>query len=517
MNLRITKLIAIAGLCLLFNFSTAQISIANNGLTASGSGNNTVSLGGTLNNAQTAIDFGSGNSSSNFLLKKGSSNYFFVDNNGNTGIGTATPSYKFHAIGTARFQTNVANGFTIGNDASTNYFAFDGTTGVVNILLLTSRNFSTLSNGASFFSGDNGSGPVNYVYFQNGAKLVGYQQPFTILRSYPQFGSSLVVDDDGNTGAYPSDYRIASFKRFTVEKAYIDKDGGGYFGSNVKIATLNTALTAPTTSGTTKMVITDANGQLSFANIPSGGTATLNSIAAATGTSTINNAAYQHEWQWNSLAAGTGLKLSAASTAAASNTQKLFEVAVSGANATASQTTYGAYFTNTHTGTSSSNVAAYFSASGGTNNYSALFDGGNVGIGTATPNTNAKLDVNGNIFSSGKIAIGTTDMAKIGTYALAVNGDAIFKKVKVSLYTSWPDYVFHKNYELLPLSEVEKFISINNHLPEVPSAKEIETNGIDLGDNQTILLKKIEELTLYIIQQQKEIEELKSAVRALKK
>src|SRR5258705_8273272 len=71
----------------------AQIYLADNGLTASGSGSSkTVSLGGTLNNAATSIDFGSGNSSSNFLFKKGTSNYFFIDNNGKIGIGTATPS-----------------------------------------------------------------------------------------------------------------------------------------------------------------------------------------------------------------------------------------------------------------------------------------------------------------------------------------------------------------------------------------------------------------------------------------
>lgn len=132
---------------------------------------------------------------------------------------------------------------------------------------------------------------------------------------------------------------------------------------------------------------------------------------------------------------------------------------------------------------------------------------GRVGIGTAIPNSNAKLDVNGNIFSNGKIAIGTTDMLNIGTYSLAVNGDAIVNKLKVKAYP-WADYVFNDNYPLLPLPEVEKFIQTHRHLPDVPSATEVEKDGLDVGDNQAILLKKIEELTLYIIDQDKRIKRL---------
>lgn len=90
-------------------------------------------------------------------------------------------------------------------------------------------------------------------------------------------------------------------------------------------------------------------------------------------------------------------------------------------------------------------------------------------------------------------------------YRLAVNGNAIFTKVKVQQYSSWPDYVFNASYKLLSLSELEKFIQQNHHLPEVPSAKEVAESGLDLGDNQVTLLKKIEELTLYLIEQNKKI------------
>ena len=142
-------------------------------------------------------------------------------------------------------------------------------------------------------------------------------------------------------------------------------------------------------------------------------------------------------------------------------------------------------------------------------NDGGAFFNNTVGIGTTTPNTAAKLDVNGNIFTSGKLAIGTTDAVKMAPYALAVNGEAIFNKARVKLYGSWPDFVFHKNYQLPSVAELEQYIKKNKHLPDIPSAAEVTEEGIDLGGNQALLLRKIEELTLYIIGQQKELEKQK--------
>jgi hypothetical protein len=129
---------------------------------------------------------------------------------------------------------------------------------------------------------------------------------------------------------------------------------------------------------------------------------------------------------------------------------------------------------------------------------------GNVGVGISLPTE--KLDVNGNIYTNGKILIGTTGL-NTGTHSLAVNGSAIFTKAVVKLTSApWPDYVFAPSYKLPSLTELEKYIKLNNHLPEMPSADEVKNNGIDLGNNQTLLLKKVEELTLYIIEQNKKIE-----------
>jgi hypothetical protein len=118
-----------------------------------------------------------------------------------------------------------------------------------------------------------------------------------------------------------------------------------------------------------------------------------------------------------------------------------------------------------------------------------------------------------NFINTGNLAIGTNNAQG---YKLAVNGSAIFTSAKVKLFANWPDYVFDYSYNLRPLSEVEKYIRQHHHLPEVPSADDVKENGLDLGANQAILLKKIEELTLYVIELKKENEEIKKDLQKTK-
>lgn len=122
-----------------------------------------------------------------------------------------------------------------------------------------------------------------------------------------------------------------------------------------------------------------------------------------------------------------------------------------------------------------------------------FFDGGNVEVMS--------------LMNGGKVGIGTTNT---GSFRLAVERKIGAREITVTATSSWPDYVLANDYKLRSLETVKQFIAEHNHLPEVPSAKEVEEHGIDVGAMNALLLKKIEELTLYVIELKSEIDELKS-------
>lgn len=125
---------------------------------------------------------------------------------------------------------------------------------------------------------------------------------------------------------------------------------------------------------------------------------------------------------------------------------------------------------------------------------------GNVGIGTNAPE--AKLHVSSTVMiGSGTPAAG---------YALSVNGKVMAEEVRVQLDADWPDYVFGDDYHLMSLKEIETFINSNKHLPGIPKAEKIESEGLDTGEMNRLLMEKVEELTLHVITLSKEIEILKA-------
>jgi trimeric autotransporter adhesin len=146
----------------------------------------------------------------------------------------------------------------------------------------------------------------------------------------------------------------------------------------------------------------------------------------------------------------------------------------------------------------------------------------------STTNNNRRVNLNSrNIWfdtststANGKIYIGSTPdyTSTTGNYKLFVEGGIMTEKVKVSLRSTsnWADYVFEKDYNLKSLNEVEKFINKNKHLPGIPSAKELAENGIDVVEMQSKQMEKIEELTLYIIDQNKKLEQQNEEIQALK-
>ncbi len=167
-----------------------------------------------------------------------------------------------------------------------------------------------------------------------------------------------------------------------------------------------------------------------------------------------------------------------------------------------------------------------------TSGTSIYYNSGSVGIGTNVPSY--KLDVAGdiNIQSGSKLRmVGSVVMERstsslgvlmpervsIGStfntntlYRLAVDGTIKAREVVVE--NNWSDFVFADDYNLRPLEEVEAFIKANKHLPDIPSERDVQENGVSLGDTQAKLLQKIEELTLYMIQQKKELDALKATL-----
>jgi hypothetical protein len=113
-----------------------------------------------------------------------------------------------------------------------------------------------------------------------------------------------------------------------------------------------------------------------------------------------------------------------------------------------------------------------------------------------------------------KLGIGTTNTND--TAKLFVEGQIRARQVKVD-EDAWPDYVFAKDYKLPSLQNIQQFIKENNHLPGIPSAGEIQTKGLDLGQNQAALMQKVEELTLYLIRQEQQIKEQQKQINELKK
>lgn len=114
------------------------------------------------------------------------------------------------------------------------------------------------------------------------------------------------------------------------------------------------------------------------------------------------------------------------------------------------------------------------------------------------------------------LSVGTSNAIPSG-YKLAVDGKIMCEEIDVEMSENWPDYVFDKSYNLRPLDSLKLFIETQQHLPEIPSAKEVEKNGISLAKMSRLQMAKIEELTLYLLQLKEKNDELEKKNEALEK
>ncbi len=163
---------------------------------------------------------------------------------------------------------------------------------------------------------------------------------------------------------------------------------------------------------------------------------------------------------------------------------------------------------------------------GSTYQRTVIYSDGTYGLLVEAPknSSNAKMNIEFNwrgggtppLFvqgSTGNVGIGTN---LPGTFKLAVEGKIGAREVNVTTTSPWPDFVFKSDYPLLSLRETKQFIQANGHLPNVPTASEVEANGIDLGAMNALLLQKVEELTLHLIQLKEENEQIKKEITKLK-
>ena len=224
----------------------------------------------------------------------------------------------------------------------------------------------------------------------------------------------------------------------------------------------------------------------------------------------------------NSSGAASNYGLIAKATGAGTNNYGIWSTAKSGIN------NYAGYFE----GKVQVNGTDEILTVKGTNPYIQLEDGNSeVGylralnedllLATNSGNSAGKLilRVDGNnsmyINSGGSIVMGNSTVLPKSGYKLSVDGKVVCEELLVQL-SPWPDYVFNDDYKLKSLLEVESFIQKNNHLPGIPAACEVETDGLNVGEMQKLMMEKIEELTLYLIDIKKENQNLKAEIEALK-
>ncbi|MCX6317433.1 MAG: hypothetical protein NTW29_09100 [Bacteroidetes bacterium] len=473
----------------------------------------------------------------------------YSTNSGNVGIGTSNPTAKLEVNGGVKIVTGNSNTFSVGTYPGGNHIYFDPTTAMTSFYMLRAGNIQTLPSGQSQIRGE----IHPQLLFLNGAYIAGYQSPVLIKRTWPGIGNAtLVLDDEG--GVSESTYKILQAKFNGIEKAYIKGDGGAFFGGSVSVGTnisgaglsVNGPFTlADGTQGAGKVLVSNAAGLASWQAISTTGssqwTTTGSDIYYNTGNVGIGTATPVYKLDITgtvhasgSLALGSSVggswevygTYSRFSSNATTDALELFtkknisniflRVNNGGRGLTLNGLTGNLLFMGgsgeTLSGIGNNNGSGdltflYSSAANVQTEGARLTNQGNFGLGTSSPSV--KLDVAGDAKISGILKIATDNFPATGNYKLAVGGDIIAEKVRVKLQSSgWPDFVFEPTYELPGIQEIEKFILEHKHLPGVPAAATIEKEGLDLGDGQALLLKKIEELTLHLIEVNKRVQKL---------
>lgn len=418
--------------------------------------------------------------SNNIIIADGQGNRRInVDANGNVGIGTITPTAQLHTTGAVRFagltNDNSLNRI-LATDANGNFYYRDastlggnGNTGwnlTGNAGTDLATNFiGTTDNQALVFKTNN---TEKIRISSDGLIGIGTASPTAFLHVKSQGGgnSGLLVE-----ATNPSSYAVVELKNDYGELSQLGITGSSFSSGifNARSTTVNT-----NSVGGINLVAYNTTGAIRFAT---GGLDPSNERMhiSANGNVGIGTSTPSYPLDINNQ---TNILAELYNPNAAWGAEALIRTRTDINNGVIPIVDFG-----------------YSRGDGAANLPGFVVKTGTLGGGTAT-----KLIVGQN----GSVGIGTMNISD-ANYKLFVETGIRTRKVKVDI-TTWPDYVFKPTYKLPSLNDLEVYLKKNNHLPGMPSATEVEKNGIDLGDNQTILLKKVEELTLYMIELNKKIE-----------
>ena len=249
----------------------------------------------------------------------------------------------------------------------------------------------------------------------------------------------------------------------------------------------------------------------------------LNSLAEAHRSPTQANSSYS-SWYAFINSSGDYFRINRISPGNESNASSYFHINGNGNVGIGTTTPYARlHLQNTgevnqilNTNTAGSNAGIYLTeggiASPTNNGVYIVYDGiaNNFYIKTGTSSYSEKLTIQRD---TGNVGIGTTNP---GNYKLAVEGKIGAREVVVT-ESAWADHVFEENYKLPNLSQVESYIKENKHLPDIPSAKQVEEEGLSMAEMMSKQMQKIEELTLYLIEMKKENEAIKKELAKMQK
>ncbi|MFD2098871.1 fibronectin type III domain-containing protein [Flagellimonas iocasae] len=451
-----------------------------------------------------------------------------------TGL-TPSTSYNF----TVFAEDAAGNTSTVSNTAVVNTLAPPDNQAPSAVTDLASSNTTTTSTQLTWSASTDNVGVTNYEVFQNGVSIAntGTTTGFNVTGLTPSTSYNFTVfaeDAAGNTSTVsntavvntltPADNQapsaitdLASSNTTTTSTQLswsASTDNVGVTNYEVFQNGISIANTGTTTGfNVTGLTPSTSYNFTVFAEDAAGNTSTVSNTAVVNTLTPADNqapSAITDLASSNTTSTSTQLSWSASTDNVGVTNYEVFQNGVSIAN---TGTTTGFNVTGLTPNTSYNFTVFAEDAAGNTsavsNTESVTTSAGNGIVDYTSENANlSTVDWTArDLYATQNVGIGTTDTQG---YRLAVAGNVIAEGVKVELQGNWPDFVFEESFDLMDLEELRKFIKTNGHLPNVPSAAKVKEEGIDLGKMNANLLQKIEELTLYILSQDEEINKLKN-------